>query len=214
MSRVSGPGDDLAMGPPSPNARYPVPRIGVRSGLEHEMEVRGFVDVRLDNVGEWGEEDPGAFMAKGGIEQLTLRTCTAGDVLLCWSSDNIGLYTDFAWEEEDRVVEDDGSVQGSRRATFSPEFPTPADKDHWDTIFRTTCLWAKALQTSSIVGDIHLALSPVTGQGPSDLVSLSIVELRLETLVYRPSNSMIIKPPGAYRCKSTEKGGRAAHCTC
>jgi hypothetical protein len=36
----------------------------------------------------------------------------------------------------------------------------------------------------------------------------------IEPLVYRPSNSMIIKPPGAYRCKSTEKGGRAAHCTC
>jgi hypothetical protein len=43
-----------------------------RNPGNHEIEVRGFVDVRLDNVGEWGEEDPGAFMATGGIEQLTL----------------------------------------------------------------------------------------------------------------------------------------------
>jgi len=52
---------------------YPTPQINVLTGPEHEIEVRGFVDLRLDDVGEWGEEDPGAFMAKGGIEDLTQR---------------------------------------------------------------------------------------------------------------------------------------------
>jgi hypothetical protein len=117
---------------------YPLPGIHVLTGPEHEVEVCGFVDLRFDNVREWGEEDPGAFMAKGGIEQLTLRTCTAGDVQLSWNSDKIGLYTDPACEEQDKVVEDEGSVEGSRRATFTPEFPTPPDKDDWGTVFRTT----------------------------------------------------------------------------
>lgn len=62
-------------------------------------------------------------MAKGGIEDLTLRTCTAGDVVLSWNSDKIGLYTDSACEEEDKVVDDDGSVEGSRRATFASTTP-------------------------------------------------------------------------------------------
>ncbi|NQT83891.1 hypothetical protein HQ563_12750, partial [bacterium] len=91
---------------------YPLPEIHFLTGLEHEVEVRGFVDLRLDDVREWGEEEPGAFMAKGGIQELTLRTCTAGDVALSWNSDKIGLYTDSACEEEDKVVEDEGSVEG------------------------------------------------------------------------------------------------------
>ncbi|NQT82734.1 hypothetical protein HQ563_06900 [bacterium] len=102
---------------------YPLPEIHFLSGPEHEVEVRGFVDVRLDDVGEWGEEEPGAFMAKGGMEDLTLRTCTAGDVVLSWNSDKIGLYTDSACEEEDKVVEDEGSVEGSRRAFPHPSRP-------------------------------------------------------------------------------------------
>ena len=54
---------------------YPIPQIHLLTGPEHEVEVRGFVDVRFDNVGEWGEEDPGAFMAKDGIDKVELRGC-------------------------------------------------------------------------------------------------------------------------------------------
>ncbi len=156
---------------------YPMPQIRVVTGPEHEIEVRGFVDVRLDDVGEWGEEDPGAFMAKDGIEQLMLRTCAAGNVTLSWNSDRIGLYTDPACEEQHKVVEDEGSLEGSRRATFTPQYATPPDEDDWDTVFKTTRLWAKALETSAMVGDIHLTLSPVTGQAPPDLLNLTVLKV-------------------------------------
>jgi hypothetical protein len=146
-------------------------------GPQYEIEVQGFVDLRLDNVGEWGEEDPGAFMAKDGIEQLMLRTCTAGNVTLSWNSDKVGLYTDPACEQQHKVAEDEGSVEGSRRATFTPQYGTPPNKDRWDTVFKTTCLWAKALQTSAIVGDVHLTLSPVTSQAPPDLLNLTLASL-------------------------------------
>jgi len=117
---------------------YPMPHFWSVLGPVHEIEVGGFVDARLDNVGEWGEEDPGAFMAKDGIEQLMLRTCTAGNVTLSWNSDKIGLYTDPACEEQHKVAEDEGSLEGSRRATFTPQYATPrengtphANKGQW-----------------------------------------------------------------------------------
>jgi len=110
---------------------YSAPLMNVLSGPEHEIEVRGFVDVRLDNVGEWGEEDPGASMGKDAIEDLTLRSCTAGDVVVSWNSDKIGLYTDSQCAEEDKLVEDDGSVEGSRRATTCQLFLSRERKNQW-----------------------------------------------------------------------------------
>jgi hypothetical protein len=95
---------------------YPMPQLHVLTGPQYDSEVQGFVDVRLDSVGEWGEEDPGAFMAKDGIEQLMLRTCTAGNVTLAWNSDKVGLFTDAACEEQHKVAEDEGSLEGCRRA--------------------------------------------------------------------------------------------------
>ena len=86
-------------------------------GPQYDIEVEGFVDARLDSVGEWGEEEPGAFTAKDAIEQLMLRTCTAGNLTLSWNSDKIGLYTDPACEQQHKVAEDESSVEGSRRAT-------------------------------------------------------------------------------------------------
>jgi hypothetical protein len=163
---------------------YPLPQLNILAGPEHEVEVRGFVDVRMDAVGEWGEEDPGAFMAKGAVEQLKLRTCTAGDVVLAWNSDKVGLYTDADCEEEDKVLEDEGSVVRSRRATFSPEYPTAADRDMWGANFRRTDLYAKGMEASDVPRDINLSLAPVSGKAALDLVNLSVVEMGLETVKF------------------------------
>lgn len=129
---------------------YPMPQIHVLTGPVHEIEVGGFVDVRIfndtggfgrDHMGEWGEEDPGAFMAANSVDEVTLRTCTAGDVVLSWNSENIGLYTGPECEEWQRVPEDNGSAEGSHRATFTPTYQLfPHDIDAWGVEFRATLL--------------------------------------------------------------------------
>ena len=146
---------------------YPIPQIHVLGGPEHEVEVRGFVDLRFDNVGEWGEEDPGAFMGCGAIEGLTLRTCTAGNVTLSWNSDKIGLYMDS--DCQNKVIEDDGSVEGSHRAIVAPTYPSPPDTDIWGANFRRRSVWAKGLEASTMVRDVHLTLSPNHDKSPPDL---------------------------------------------
>jgi hypothetical protein len=131
-------------------------------------------------------------MAKDGIEQLMLRTCTAGNVTLSWNSDKVGLFTDPACEQQHKVAEDEGSLEGSRRATFTPQYATPPNKGNWDTVFKTTRLCAKALETSAIMGDIHLTPSPVSGKCPSDLINATIVGVDAEG--HRPGT---MASPGA-----------------
>ena len=124
-------------------------------------------------------------MSKEAIEDLTLRTSTAGNVKLWCNSDKIGLYTDSACEKEDKVVENEDSVEGSRRATFSPTPQVvPPGKDIWGAEFRTKWLWAKALETSDIPRDIQPTLSPVSGKAASDVANLTIVEMGLETVAF------------------------------
>jgi len=157
------------------------PQIEFLTGPEHEVEVRGFVDLWSQRVGEWDEEDPGIFMAKGSAEWQVLRTCTGGDVVLSWSSDRIGYYTDSLCTMP--VEEDACSVEGSRQVTFTP-LPDPAlehplSLDRWGAQFRVTDVYCKGLETSSTVRDTHVSLVPVSGEASPDLVNVTVVKLDL-----------------------------------
>ncbi len=160
---------------------YPLPQLNILAGPEHEVEVRGFVDVRMDAVGEWGEEEPGAFMAKGGIEPLILRRWGWGGVVLSWNSDKIELYTDSECQEPNKVVEDGASVAGSRQATF---YPDEVVTDIWGVEWRGTLLWAKASQASTVLRDVHLRLWPVSGEAAPDLANVTIVGVELKSIEF------------------------------
>lgn len=102
---------------PSSNAPFPSPRsdrpLGVKSGS------RSFVDLWFDAVDQWGKEDPGAFTAKDGIEEVRLRTCTPRDVVLSSHGAKIRLYAVASRQPQDKVVDDSGSIRGSHRTALT-----------------------------------------------------------------------------------------------